>query len=193
MHYLLTSNSEKSLYNFFTTQLKYPTKNDWTETVKEDLKDFDIDEDFEIIKKTSKMKFKKFIKIKAREYELRYMSKSKESLSKIRNIKHKKMNMASYLELENMNVSEAKIIFQFRSRMAQFSGNYKGKNPTKICPLCSSHPDTQEWSFKCSVIRKNIDIKGNYDDINEGKISKNLAKTTHSIMKFRKMSLDGAQ
>ena len=38
-------------------QWKYPTKNDWTETIKEDLKDFDIKESFDIIKKTSKAKF----------------------------------------------------------------------------------------------------------------------------------------
>ena len=97
------------------------------------------------------------------------------------------------MELETINAQEAKSIFQFRSRMAQFHGNYKGNIPTKICPLCSSHPDTQEWSFKCLEIKKNIDIKGNYDDIIEGKINKNLAKTIHSIIKFRETSQNGAQ
>ena len=101
--------------------------------------------------------------------------------------------MSSYLALENINASEAKSIFQFRSRMAKFSGNYKGKNPIKNCPLCSSHPDTQEWSFKCLEIMKNIKINDNHNDIIEGNITKNLAKTTLAIIKFREMSLNGAQ
>ena len=193
LHYLLTSSEKTSLHQFFKTQLKYPTKNDWTETIKGDLEDFDINDDFDTIKKTSKDKFKKFVKIKAKEFELRFMSKSKESLSKIRYIKHKKLNMSNYLELETINAQEAKAIFQFRSRMAQFNGNYKGKNPIKICPLCSSHPDTQEWSFKCSEILKNIEIKGNYSDIIEGNITKNVAKSAHAIIKFREMSQAGAQ
>ena len=121
------------------------------------------------------------------------MSESKGSLSKIRDIKHKRLKLANYLELGKINAFEAKATFQFRSRMAPFHGNYKGKIPTKICPLCSSHPDTQEWSFKCSEIKKNVDVKGKYDDIIEGNISKNLAKTTLSIIKFRELSLNGAQ
>ena len=90
-------------------------------------------------------------------------------------------------------MSEAKAVFQFRSKMAKFSGNYKGKNPIKMCPLCLSHPDTQEWSFKCLELKKHIKISGNYDDITEGNITKNLAKTTLAILKYREMSLDGAQ
>ena len=111
----------------------------------------------------------------------------------MREIKHKKLNISSYLELNDINVPEAKAIFQFRSRMAKFDGNYKGKSPTKICPLCSSHPDTQEWSFKCKEIKKNIEINGNYNDILEGKINKKLAKATLNIIKFREMSQTGAQ
>ena len=184
LHYLLTSNEDKSLHQFFKTQLKYPTKNDLTESMKEDLEDFDIHEDFDTIKKIPKGKLKKFIKIRAREYELRFFNQRKENLSKIRETKHNKLKIAKYLELENINVSEAKAVFQFRSKMAKFSGNYKGKNPIKMCPLCLSHPDTQEWSFKCLEIMKNLEINGNYNDIIEGNITKKLAKTTLSIIKF---------
>ena len=77
--------------------------------------------------------------------------------------------------------------------MDQFSGNYRGKNPIKACPLCSSHPDTQAWSFKCPEINRNIQVKGNYDQIFEGTVNKDLARTTLAIIKFREMSLKGAQ
>ena len=157
------------------------------------MKDFDIKESFDIIKKTSKAKFKKIIKIKAREYDMRYFTERKINLSKIRDTKHKHLKLSNYLELKDINAEEAKAIFQFRSRMAQFNGNYKGKNPIKACPLCFSHPDTQEWSFKCPEINRNITILGNYDDIFDGIIDKKLAKTVLSIIKFRQMSLIGAQ
>ena len=83
------------------------------------------------------------------------------------------------MELQEINTEEAKSLFQYRSRMANFRGNYRGSNPIKNCPLCFSHPDTQQWSFKCSVIKNNINIEGTYDDLIEGNIDKKLAKSIH--------------
>ena len=100
---------------------------------------------------------------------MRYFFKMKSQLSKIRNLQHKKLELANYLKLENMFDDEAKAIFQFRSRMANFHGNYRNNNnPIRHCPICFSHPDTQDWSFKCPEIRKNIEINGNYEDILNG-------------------------
>ena len=73
--------------------------------------------------------------------------------------------------------------------MANFHGNYRNNSPLKHCPLCFSHPDTQQWSFQCSVLRKHININENYDNILNGKIDKNLANTAKSILKYREMSL----
>ena len=116
---------------------------------------------------------------------MRSLSKTKEQMSKIRNTHHKKLNLFKYLELNEINSKEAKAVFAYRSRMANFGHNYKGNNPYRICPLCYSHPDKQEWSFRCSVIKENINIQGNYDDLIEGNISKNLAKTILAITKLR--------
>ena len=174
-------------------QWKFPDKGDWTETVKQDLKDFNIENDYEKFKKISKQKFKNFVKIRAKDYEMRYFYKIKSRLSKIQNLQYKKLEMAKYLKLQDMNDDEAKAIFQFRSRMANFHGNYRSKtndlNPIDHCPLCFSHPDTQQWSFQCPVLRKNIVINGQYENILNGNIDKNLAKTAKSILKYREMSL----
>ena len=97
--------------------------------------------------------------------------------------------MTNYLKLEDICDDEAKAIFQFRSHMANFHANYKNNKPINHSPLCLSHPDTQQWSFKCSVLRKNITIKGNYENILSGEIDKNLAKTAKSILKYREMCL----
>ena len=98
------------------------------------------------------------------------------------------MELAKYLQLQDINDKEAKAIFQFRSRMANFHENYKNNAPLNHCPLCSSHPDTQKWAFKCSVLKKSVQINGTYENIIEGKIDKPLAKTAFSILKYREMA-----
>ena len=93
------------------------------------------------------------------------------------------------MKLQDISDEEAKAIFQFRSRMANFHENYKNNAPINHCPVCSSHPDTQQWAFKCAVLRKNININGEYEDIIEGNIDKKLAKTALTILTYREMTL----
>ena len=113
---------------------------------------------------------------------------------KMDNLYYGKLKMAKYLELDNISVKEAQNIFQYRSMMANFKDNYGGiKTSDNICPLCSSHSDTQKSSFECSFIKENIKIEGNYSDIMKGNISKELAKTVSNILKMRNMSLKEAQ
>ena len=51
LHYMIPSNTEKSLYKFLEIQWTFPNKNDWSETVKQDLKDFNMEDDYKSIKK----------------------------------------------------------------------------------------------------------------------------------------------
>ena len=93
LHYILSTDNEKSLYKFLETQWKFPDKGDWTETVKQDLKDFniEIESDCQNLKNIPKEKFKKFVKNRAKEYEMRYHSVVKNKLSKIQNLQYKKL------------------------------------------------------------------------------------------------------
>ena len=58
------------LYQFFETQYKYPSKDDWTTQVVEDLKDFEIPEDFKFMRSKSKPAFSRILKIKTKEFAL---------------------------------------------------------------------------------------------------------------------------
>ena len=185
-HYLISRVEDKSLNKFFMAQWNYPVKDDWTNDVKKDLTDFDIKLDLDLIRKMSKEAFKTLVKFKARKYEISDLLKV--DLSKMENLHFDNIKLAKYLDLDEITVSEAKSVFQFRSRMANVKDNYRGTNPYNICPLCMSHPDTQEAAFQCSVLRRNIDINGTYTDILEGNINKELAKTITDILKFREMS-----
>ena len=139
----------------------------------------------------SKQAFKKLVKLKARTYEINDLLKT--DLSKMENLYFDKIELAQYLELNELTVNEAKNVFQFRSRMANFKDNYRGTNPYNLCPLCMNHPDTQQSAFQCSVIKKSVVINGTYGDIMDGNISKELAKTITDILKFREMSQMEAQ
>ena len=194
LHYLISTDKNKMLYKFFATQWKYPNKNDWTETVRQDLKDLSISENLNFIEKKSQQSFKTLVKSKAIEYEMKYLNKKKEPMSKMEDLDYNKFEMAKYLELADISVKEAHNIFQFRSKMAKFKDNYGGiKTSDNICHLCHSHTDTQKSSFECSVIKENINLEGKYSDIMKGSISKELAKTLSNILKIREMSPTEAQ
>lgn len=60
LHYIVSSDHEKSLYKFYDVQFKYPDKGDWTLLVQQDLKDFNIESDFQFFQKSSKKNLKSF-------------------------------------------------------------------------------------------------------------------------------------
>ena len=74
------------LYKFLNAQWNNPVKNDWTNQVRQDLKDLDITEDFGTLRKYKKKEFKKFINEKMKKYCLNYLNNLKESHSKMKSI-----------------------------------------------------------------------------------------------------------
>ena len=65
----------------------------------------------------------------------------------MKKLKYVDFQMQEYLELKDMNASQAKALYKFRVRMAPFGENYKVCAQSVTCPLCQSHPDGQEESF----------------------------------------------
>ena len=69
--------------------------------------------------------------------------------------------------------------------MANFSENFKQKEPSSICPLCGQHLDDQDLAFKCPVVLQSIDITDKFEDIYLEKPSKHLADTLQKIIELR--------
>ena len=67
LHYLLSRPDTELVKEFFDAQVKCPVKNDWVETVSEDLKYCGIQLSFQEIKKMSKSGFSALVKKKIRE------------------------------------------------------------------------------------------------------------------------------
>ena len=107
----------------------------------------------------------------------------------MKNVQYTRLEMQEYLKEKCITPAQAKIIFRLRTRMENFSENFKGGKPTKACPLCLASTDTQSHSFECQVLLKNIEISGTMEDIYNQTISRETAKTIENIVKFRESYL----
>ena len=190
LHFLLNLDENEVLSKFFVTQAKYPVKNDWTTQVKEDLNDFSVAKNITELKKISKEQIKKFIKIKSLEYELKRLNTDKETHSKMKDLHYSELKLQEYLKLKIMTIEEAKLVFKFRTRQAEFSENFRGTSGPANCILCNNHLDNQPMSFQCSVLNAKLKLKGKYEDIFEENISKDIVRSLKLIDRYREKSKD---
>ena len=185
LHYLVKQSDSSMLTNFFLTQWKYPTANDWTEQVKTDLIDFDLPNDLGLIKVKSTYSFNAQVKRKSIEYVFYCYLEKKEIHSKLDNLFYRELKLQNYFYDEEVTCSQAQVIFSFRTRMANFSENYPGREGTKGCSLCQNHLDLQKLSFQCSVVKDSVEIRGSYSNIFSEYIKLETVQTIEQITKFR--------
>ena len=81
-------------------------------------------------------------------------------------------------------------MFSYRTRMANYSENYKGLGGPSLCSLCQNHIDKQELSYQCPLVRENIKIIGNYSNIFAMNVDIEVVKTVWNISKFREEYLN---
>ena len=82
LYYIMHEDPKSLVNNFFETQLKYRTKNDWVTTVLKDLEDLKLDINFDDIKKMRPASFANMVKQSIVNKTLDEMNKKKESHSK---------------------------------------------------------------------------------------------------------------
>ena len=194
LHHLVTRGENKMLYQFFITQWMKPNKGDWTETIKEDLKEYNISEDLDYIKSKSKYSFKNLVKKRGKEYTLGKLLLQKEKHSKMRNLEYSELIIQECYLLPGLRVDQARNIFKFRTRMAQFGENYRGNKDNILCPLCHQGPDNQNHCFKCEIVTEKIDVKGvDMDDIYTNNISIQTSEILTKILELRKNIQEGEQ
>ena len=175
------------LLKIFTTQWNFPAKrNEWTEQVRVDLEDLGLVEDLIWIKSKTKFTFKNLVKKQIRELALQKLLQRKQGHSKMNNLDYTTLEMADYLKDQKITATQAKILFKLRTRMENYSENFKGGSATKPCPLCGLTEDTQEHSFQCRTVKENICVKGKFTDIFKLKVEQEVAKTAENIVKWRK-------
>ena len=105
--------------------------------------------------------------------------------SKLDNLMYSELKLQKYLKSDDIPVHEAKNLFRYRVRMAEFKENYGNKYENKVCPLCTIHMDTQAHAVQCNKVKESISVEGNYNDIFKEKIPTNISKSLYRISKMR--------
>ena len=190
LHNLVNKNEKEMIHQFFTTQWNNPIKADWTETVRNDLEEFGLPEDFGFLKSKSKSSFKKLVKKKAREIALEQLLENKEKHLKMKKMDYSELKLQQYFQLPEISIAQARNIFKYRTRMLPFGENFRGQKESVICPLCHTHPDSQEWCLRCPAMRKEISENPNMDDIHTDELKMDTVQAVKEILKVRQNILE---
>ena len=102
------------------------------------------------------------------------LNKQKENLTKVMNIKHKKLEIQKYLKACNIKITqeEAQEIFKLRSRVSDVKMNFKGKYDSLECEACQENEEeSQQHIINCKILNENNENIGNvpeYEEIYNG-------------------------
>ena len=108
-------------------------------TVKENLKEMEIEISINEILTLKKESFSKIVKQKVREKALETLNSSKEKHSKMKHLEYEELKIKKYLK---ENVNKADELFRFRTRMVELRGNFKSKyNENILCELCQKYEE----------------------------------------------------
>ena len=160
LHCILRENKESLVYRFFKAQYESPVKNDWTETVREDLANLNlpsIDDIQNLNQNTFHTLVRRAIEKEAFEYLLRKKngdSEKNSGHSKVSHIKYNTFEMQDYLRPNTISNQEAKFIFLLRTRMLDLKGNFKSGHTSILCIACNAADETQEHLLSCSELRE---------------------------------------
>ena len=158
-------NDSEILSQVFKAQLHDPISGDWTESIKRDLLDFNLNHlSFKAIKSLKKKKFKTLVKKACQKAAFESLSNEKETKTKLDNCEYKDFKIQNYLRNKNLISRKQKLLFKFRTRMINVGNNY-GKN--NLCPLGCIALDTQEHIFECKELVDSTKVSKdfNYSDI----------------------------
>ena len=100
------------------------------------------------------------------------------------------MEMQEYLRSKTVNTEDKKLIFSYRTRMANFSENFRGPAGPKQCPLCLTHLDNQPMAFNCPSIKTQLIESGKYEGIFKSEIPVETIKNIKIITQTRKTTLE---
>ena len=98
---------------------------------------------------------------------------------------HGKMEMQEYLKSRNIHTEDKKLLFAYRTRMANYSEYFCGPSGPMLCPLCSTHLDNQPMAFICPKIKNRLDAKGKYENIFKSRIPLETLKNLKIILQIR--------
>jgi hypothetical protein len=158
LQYLLKQKEDSLLYKVFKAQMENPSKDDWTTQVEKDLDEIDLNISMESMKMMTKEEFSKKVRSAVNKAALKFLTIEKRKRSKVKEVNHDNLTMQNYLSPNGLELKQAKLLFQLRSRMLDVRTNFGNKYDDVLCPLCKEKPDTQQHVLEFSVLIQNTNL-----------------------------------
>ena len=177
------------LRKFFQAMYENPTKDDWTEQVMKDLSDLNIKADLQALEGMAKSTFKNLVKCKGMEFALDQLNTEKFKHSKMENLVYTDLKVQDYLLSTEITTEQKRNLFLFRTRMANFSENFRNGDMAQPCKMCHLFRDSQSHGVDCYETMKYVKIKGNLQEIYTNNISRETGIMITQIMEARKNKL----
>ena len=156
LHTLLHRNENELTKKVYFAQKESPVKGDFCHLVKDDLDLVEMSE--QSILQMSKSEFKTKSKGAMYRKAFSYLSTLKESLSKVKNTEHNKVEIQTYFTSPLFSNAETSLLFKLRTQFIECKINFKYmySNNNLECPLCKNHNDDQKHILNCEIIRNEI-------------------------------------
>ena len=194
LYYILTQDKEAILFRVFEAQKNNRNRKDWVTSVTQDLEELELDVSFETIQEMGKEKWRNTVRNTIQLKSFRKLEKIKETHSKVKNIKHSRLEMQDYLmpnDVEKMTKDEVQMIFKIRCRSLNLKMNMKNQYETFTCMVCLIEDETQSHVYECKEIfklnnNKQIEIP-KYEEIFNGNVHQKviIARILKENLKIR--------
>ena len=168
-------------------------------TILEDIKELNLNVDFEDIRSMKKGVFMNKVKRKTEEKVLKKLEEIKEKHSKVNLLNHPILKMQKYLMPTSVNIrkEECQEIFKLRTKVTDVKMNMKNKYESNECEACGENEETQEHVLNCEIILSMHEEyekseKEEYEKIENGsvkekiKVAKLFMKNIKIIEKLRR-------
>ena len=195
LHYILNEDQESLIHQVLQAILEDPQKNDFGIQVKEDLKSFGIELNFEEIKLMSNYSFKNLVKDKMQKYALKYLNAEKEKQDKIKHLYFSELKLQDFLCSEK--VERPRLSKLFHNLIAQ-TIDIKENNPwnynDNLC-ICEEYPEKQSHIFSCDSLKSECEMSENglnYTDLFFGTVEEKyrIAFIFENRLKKRKVVME---
>ena len=172
LKYILEEKEESLLSRFVKLQLAEPLRGDWVSNCIEDLKELEIEDSLEEIKKMTKTKFSKILKTKVKENALKYLKEKQKSKGK--EVQYLDIDMAEYLQPINsmLSINEKQELFKVRNRMTDIPDNFPKSEIKHIC-FCGE-PEDMAHIYNCKILNEGVIQNEKYENIFNGNIDQQL-------------------
>ena len=150
LKYILNQSQDSMINKFYQLQLESSAKGDWTTMCMNDLKNLEINESLDDIKKMSIYSFKKMLNKKLSESALSYLTGKQGS--KGGEIVYTKLELADYLSpICKQPIDTKRRTFEIRNRMWNIPANFSSKEIKHKCCICQED-ETMEHIYTCEKL-----------------------------------------